>query len=175
MSQQTAKPLGPSLDVSKLPPIGRRSSARTADHVAKIKESTKGIHLYISIPENHGFFLKCLPPDLTVGKVISKFVMLLPKGADISRYHVFQNGLRVMDEERTLNKLVTEMGCLEIKRDLEFELMNVENNAVKIYITEALTSGEGESFYSVILISSRERNVPNTFPWQNKELGSFRF
>jgi hypothetical protein len=174
MQQSVKQVSSPSLDVNdRLNPIARRSSARTSDHLAKIKESTKGIHLYISIPENHGFFLKCVPPDLSVGKLVTKYAMLLPKGADISRYHVFQNGLRVMDEERTLNKLISEMGCLEIKRDLEFELVSIDNIALKVYITDALTNGEGRLclFILTILTPKLPKKYVNFFFMEKLKIG----
>jgi hypothetical protein len=89
--------------ISKTFGMSVRRGPSSPSHSVLPTSSGKGLHLYVYIPASNGYSLKCVPDDIPLKDIVSKYKFLLPQGGDVSRFHVFHNGLRLMDEERPLN------------------------------------------------------------------------
>jgi hypothetical protein len=79
------------------------SSLGTGDEIA----------FYITVPSTNSLALKKFPGSMPVKDVISKLSSLLSErdARSQSRYHLYSNGLRFMDEERSLSTYTTLNVC----------------------------------------------------------------
>eukprot|EP01127_Copromyxa_protea_P000606 TRINITY_DN1051_c0_g2_i3.p1 TRINITY_DN1051_c0_g2~~TRINITY_DN1051_c0_g2_i3.p1 ORF type:complete len:646 (-),score=76.85 TRINITY_DN1051_c0_g2_i3:1099-3036(-) len=118
----------------------------------------KGVHLYVYIPASNGYSLKRVPDDIPLKDVISRYHFLLPLG-DISRYHVFHNGLRLMDEERSLSSYnIQSMATIEIKRDSEYEFTIQEQKDQRLCLACNTKGAAGAKQLAQVLWEGKIRN-----------------
>jgi len=119
------------------------------DNRKSIQLTGNGIHLFLSIPSANGYSQK-LVPDLPLVDLIKKYCFLLPPGSDPKRFHIFYNGLRLMDEERKISSYgVKPMGIIELKRDIEFELVDVNDNTHH-FVTDILVEAAAKQLCQAI-------------------------
>lgn len=85
--------------------LASRPTSRPPVLVGTTTASEDQITFYVSIPSMNGLSLKRFPASLPVKDVILKLGVLLPEkdAKSLSRYHIYSNGLRLMDEERPLS------------------------------------------------------------------------
>lgn len=115
------------------------------------------ITFYVSIPSMNGLSLKRFPASMPVKDVIQKLGVLLPDKdtKSLTRYHIYSNGLRLMDEDRPLssyntlqvlfyfhaelkiqrNRSTGALPTIELKRGIEYEL-ECEKNPNPLFLTD---------------------------------------
>lgn len=85
----------------------QRTASRPTSKPPVLVGSSEGeqVTFYVSIPSMNGLSLKRFPASMPVKEVIQKLGVLLPEkdAKSLSRYHIYSNGLRLMDEDRPLS------------------------------------------------------------------------
>lgn len=106
---------------------GQAFSPKTHLITSPRSNSTGQIHLYVRVPQLGGYSLKLFKTTLTIQEVIERLNKSLPPHIRSDKYHLFLNGLELLDTERTLQEArIPDKASVELKRGVEFDLKIIE-------------------------------------------------
>lgn len=101
-------------------------------------DNTKGnvILVRVHIPTLGGYSTKKFDLSSTVRETIKSLNSTLPEHLRSERYRLFCNGMRMLDEDRSINSYgVKEMDVLELKRGMEYEFEHKTADSInRVYL-----------------------------------------
>eukprot|EP01122_Echinamoeba_exundans_P000300 TRINITY_DN10274_c0_g1_i1.p1 TRINITY_DN10274_c0_g1~~TRINITY_DN10274_c0_g1_i1.p1 ORF type:complete len:684 (+),score=171.91 TRINITY_DN10274_c0_g1_i1:66-2117(+) len=91
--------------------------------------SGDGLMLRVQVASTAGYVTKKFPKDATFRHVIEKVNESLPENVRSTRYRMFVNGLRVLDDSRTIaSQGIKSDDILELKRGMEYEFLILDRS-----------------------------------------------
>lgn len=132
-------------------------------------EQFGAILVRVQIPTLGGYSTKKIDKQASVRDTVRIINATLPEHLRSDRYRLFCNGMRMLDEDRSINSYgVKEMDILELKRGMEYELEDITGpQSTKLCL-------EGDSLLCIEAIKKLARILCPDLPYSEHEYKLFK-